>query len=139
MVVSEIFSAKVLSGGVLESLDHARLHLCAADARFIPETAEIKVALAAFPRIAPSLSSVEGFDLGLFGHHLPLMPGIAKGDPGFALASSSETLARFDFTRDGGFAITAQPSAEVCVMRRSAASNRARQLSSRRFTTAMPL
>lgn len=115
VVISEIFSANVLGEGVLESLDHARLHLCAPDARFIPETAEIKVALAAFPRIAPSLGAVEGFDLGLFADHLPLMLGIARGDPGFALASSSETLARFDFTKDGGFAITAQSSAEVCV------------------------
>ncbi len=97
VVISEIFSANVLGEGVLQSLEHVREKLCAKGARFIPESAEIRVALAQFPQTTVALDDVEGFDLGLFADHLLPAKPLINSDPGLTLMSDVGTLVRFDF------------------------------------------
>lgn len=120
VVVSEIFSANVLGEGVLQSLEHVREKLCAKGARFIPESAEIRVALAQFPQTMVALDDVEGFDLGLFADHLlpakPLPNGNSgRGDPELCLMSDVGTLVRFDFGDTQSTASTGHSQIDVQV------------------------
>ncbi len=98
VVVSEVFATNLLSEGVLPSLFHARRHLAAPNAMFIPEYAAIRVALASFKEMGPLPSSVEGFDLSLFSPHFHHVDGVPSDDPHLALKSDPGTLFAFDFS-----------------------------------------
>ncbi len=97
LVVSEIFSRDLLGEGVLPALAHARAALCRPGARFLPERAALRVALADGPPSPSPLSDVEGFDLtALAGHVEP--PGHIDGDDlRLVLRSAPSDLFAFDF------------------------------------------
>lgn len=63
MVVSEIFAEGVIGEGVIDSLAHARAELAAPGALFVPEQADIMVALAQLPVADADGGTGEGFDL----------------------------------------------------------------------------
>lgn len=100
LVVSEIFSADLLEEGVLRSLEHARTHLCAPGALFIPESAALRVALVDHAMPAPALTDVEGFDLSAFAGHVPAVDHFMQNDPTLILRSDPAQLLHFDFASD---------------------------------------
>lgn len=97
LVVSEIFSHCVVGEGVLESLAHARAHLAAPGAIFLPERASILVALADFPPLVESVDTVEGFDLSAFSPHLQVKRHVWPDHPALALRSAPAHQFLFDF------------------------------------------
>ncbi len=113
VVVSEVFATDLLSEGVLPSLAHARTHLAVPHAKFIPEYAAIKVALASFKETGPLPLSVEGFDLSLFSPHFQYVDGVPSDDPNLALKSAPDTLFAFDFSAADGPAQTGRNDIEL--------------------------
>lgn len=98
MVVSEIFAEGVIGEGVLDSLAHARAELAAPGALFVPEQADIMVALAQFPASDAAAGMVEGFDLAAFAPHLRGRRRVFADDPALVLRSAATQLMRFDFS-----------------------------------------
>ena len=96
MVVSEVFSDNLLGENVLPTLDHARAELCNEGAIFLPEHAEVTIALADRP-VRPAQTEVEGFDLTSFDPYLAASPGARPSARNLMLRSQSATLFAFDF------------------------------------------
>lgn len=97
LVVSEVFADCVVGEGVLSSLAHARAHLAAPDALFLPERASVMVALADFSAPADSVGMIEGFDLSGFTPHLNPRRYVFPDDPALTLRSDPHELLTFDF------------------------------------------
>lgn len=98
LVVSEVFSQDVIGEGVLQTLAHARANLCLPGARFLPEGAAVRVALADFAVDRPVLGDVEGFDLSLFERHFKPGSSHLPDAETIALRSDPADLFRFDLT-----------------------------------------
>jgi type III protein arginine methyltransferase len=96
LVVSEIFARDLLGEGVLPSLAHARAALCRPGARFLPERAALRVALADRPP-PPPLGEVEGFDLRAFTAQIDPVVHFDGDDPRLSLRSDAADLFAFDF------------------------------------------
>lgn len=99
LVVSEVFSQDVIGEGVLQTLAHARAHLCLPGARFLPEAAAVRVALADFAVDRPAFGDVEGFDLSLFERHCKPGSSHAPDAGAIALRSDPADLFAFDFAK----------------------------------------
>ncbi|MFM7377686.1 MAG: 50S ribosomal protein L11 methyltransferase [Erythrobacter sp.] len=112
LVVSEVFAECVVGEGVLASLAHARAHLAAPGALFLPEKASLMVALAEFAAPADSVGRVEGFDLSGFAPHLNPRGCVAADDPALTLRSEACALLDFDFGA-GDPPISASASTEL--------------------------
>lgn len=97
LVVSELFSTDLLYEDVLKSLSHARQYLATPKAKFLPDRASIKVALAEFQALAGAPETVEGFDVSLFSPHFQNLDAVPSRDPNLKLASAPATLFTFDF------------------------------------------
>ncbi len=97
VVVSEIFSQSLLGEAVLPSLNHARKHLCAPDAMFLPQRAVIRVAFADWTKPFTQISTVEGFDLSLFDRHVHPTRSVERHDKDIKLRSDGVDLFEFDF------------------------------------------
>lgn len=97
LVVSEVFSHCVVGEGVLESLAHARAHLTAPGAIFLPERASVAVALADFPPLVESVGMVEGFDVSAFSPHLYTRRSLFPDDPNLTLRSAPARPFVLDF------------------------------------------
>lgn len=97
LVISEIFSDNLLGENVLPALNHAREELCLPGAIFIPDSAEIRTALAISNAPCKALGEVEGLDLSLFNRHLEPYRTLRADSGEIELASDPETAFRFDF------------------------------------------
>lgn len=99
IVVSEIFSHTLLGEKVLPSLNHAQKALCVPGARFLPEQASIRIALADLHTPTAPITTVDGFDLSLFGRHISPTHRFNQGAPDLTLRSAPADLFQFDFAR----------------------------------------
>ena len=100
LIVSEIFSHTLIDEGAIESLNHAMKRLARPGARIIPASASIQVALVEFASEVPAqVDRVAGFDLSLFGRHMPPSITVPTSSGKLHLRSPARTLFDFDFTR----------------------------------------
>lgn len=116
LVVSEIFSADLVGEGVLSALDHARTHLAAPGARFLPEAACLRAALAEYPALSAPPLMVEGFDLTPFAALFRAEGFVDPAKPPPVLRSEVADLARMDWNAETPVAVTGQASAEVACL-----------------------
>lgn len=116
LVISEIFSADLVGEGVLSALDHARTHLAAPGARFLPEAACLRVALAEYPALCPPPVAVEGFDLAPFAALFRTEGFVEPEHPAPVLRSTVADLARMDWNAAAPVAVTGQAAAEVACL-----------------------
>jgi type II protein arginine methyltransferase len=101
MVVSEIFSADLLSEGLLPSLRDAEARLCRPGASFLPARASVRVALYDWVDDSPeSLDAVEGFDLSPFHRHIEQEQRCKPDDLRLVLRSLPADLFSFGFPGD---------------------------------------
>jgi type II protein arginine methyltransferase len=99
LVISEIISDNLVGERVLPSLAHARKELCRPGARFLPEAALIRVALAETPLPPLPIGTVEGFDLSPFNRHFDPSIQLNPGSKKIRLRSPAVDL--FDYALDG--------------------------------------
>lgn len=116
LVVSEIFAADLVGEGVLAALDHARSQLAAPGARFLPEAACLRVALAHDPALALAPARVEGFDLAEFAPLFGPAGFIAQTRPGPVLRSEVADLARMDWNAPSPVGVTGHATTEVAAL-----------------------
>jgi hypothetical protein len=96
LVVTEIFDENLLREGFIASVGDARERLCRPGARFLPERAAIRVALAAVADPPDPPGTVEGFDLAAFTRHIPPEIKLRQGSKRLALRSAPADLYAFD-------------------------------------------
>jgi type II protein arginine methyltransferase len=100
VIVSEIFSHTLIDEGAIRSLNHGMKMLARPGARIVPASASVQVALVEYKGdVLPPLGDVEGFDLSLFGRHLPTAISVPVKSRHLHLRSSARPLFDFDFTR----------------------------------------
>ena len=98
LVVSEIFSADLLSEGLLPSMRDAKDRLCRPGATFLPAGASIRAALYDWVEDSPeTLEGVEGFDLSPFLRHVEQEQRCKRDDPRLVLRSTPVDLFHFRF------------------------------------------
>ena len=68
LLVTEIFNSVLIGEGAVKTIDHARTHLLAPDARIVPRSGRIRGQLCAIPRLKQlyPLRSISGFDMSVF-------------------------------------------------------------------------
>ena len=112
-IVSEIFSETLVGEGVIGTLTHAREELAAPGAVFLPERAEIRIALAQAGAKAEAVDDVEGFDLSAFDAHLPRSRAMKRGPNNTVLRSPTETALAFEWTMEAQPARSALASTQL--------------------------
>jgi type II protein arginine methyltransferase len=111
LIISEIFSYDLIGEGALPSLSHAMAAFARPGARILPAVASVRVGLAHYGgRGAAPVTTVEGFDVSLFGCHGARAYKVAPDHPKLALRGVPRDLFRFDFQ-----ALREFPGARICV------------------------
>ncbi|MCM2257851.1 MAG: 50S ribosomal protein L11 methyltransferase [Vicinamibacteria bacterium] len=102
VLVSEIISNDVVSGGVLPVVDDAVRRLVRPGGSVIPRGSRVRVALAEHEGVARRrMGKIAGFDLRPFDRLAAPRREIAAGSPQLALRSEARDLFTFDFTSGG--------------------------------------
>jgi precorrin-6B methylase 2 len=102
LLVTETFDSLLIGEGAVESINHARKHLLAPDARVIPGAGTLRGQIVSAPRVKTlhPLTTLSGFDLSPFATHAlekqfyPITPEREDWTP----LSPAFDLTRFDFT-----------------------------------------